>query len=184
MLQLVQHDDTRERYRSGLFSVHKDEVRDRMIMDSRPANMVDRSQTLWVRAMASAATLSQLVLSGDSVLQMSGEDLRDYFYQFRINKERTARNCLNDCLTKEEALFVFGEKVLEQPPPFLVGLSTLAMGDVNACEFAQSSHIGLCLQKQVCSPSELLCLRGPIPRGLLQARALEGLLQLNRPTHR
>lgn len=46
MLQLVEASLTRPLHRSGLFSVHKDESRDRMIMDSRPANLADRSQKL------------------------------------------------------------------------------------------------------------------------------------------
>ena len=139
-----------------------------MIMDSRPANMADPSQTLWVGAMASASTLRHICLQDDSVLQMTGEDLKDYFYQFRINAERTARNCLKDELTKEEAFEIFGDDAKECLPPYLVGLSTLAMGDLNACEFAQASHVGLCLQREVCRANQLLCLRGPIPRGLLQ----------------
>lgn len=49
-----------------------------------------------------------------------------------------------------------------------VGLSTLAMGDTMAVEFAQASHIGLCLRQGVGSASEFLTLHGSIPRGLLQ----------------
>ena len=99
MLKLVDASAVRLKHKSGLFSVHKDGSRDRMIMDSRPANMADRSQTLWVGAMANASTLSQLCIADDFVLQMTGEDLKDYFYQFKINEERTARNCLHDELT-------------------------------------------------------------------------------------
>ena len=42
------------------------------------------------------------------------------------------------------------------------------MGDVSSCEFAQASHLGLCLQRGVCSAEEVLCLKSAIPRGLLQ----------------
>ena len=90
MLQLVEASLTRPLHRSGLFSVHKDESRDRMIMDSRPANLADRSQTLWVGAMANASTLSQIYIRDDCILQMTGEDLKDYFL---INSKST-RNAL------------------------------------------------------------------------------------------
>ena len=168
MLKLVDASAVRLRHKSGLFSVHKDGSRDRMIMDSRPANMADRSQTLWVGAMANASTLSQLCIADDFVLQMTGEDLKDYFYQFKINEERTARNCLHDELTEKEAVDIYGKAALECGPPYLVGLATLAMGDVSSCEFAQASHLGLCLQRGVCSADEVLCLKTAIPRGLLQ----------------
>ena len=42
------------------------------------------------------------------------------------------------------------------------------MGDVSSCEFAQASHLGLCLQRGVCSAEEVLYLKSAIPRGLLQ----------------
>ena len=99
---------------------------------------------------------------------MTGEDLKDYFYQFKINKERTARNCLRDELTGPEVEEIFGADALSLGPPYLVALSTLAMGDVNSCEFAQARHLGLCLQRGVCGPDEVLCLKTAIPRGLLQ----------------
>ena len=45
------------------------------------------------------------------------------------------------------------------------GLSTLAMGDLLACEFAQSAHLGLLLQSSAIHPAELLQLKQPVPRG-------------------
>ncbi|CAE7812321.1 unnamed protein product, partial [Symbiodinium sp. KB8] len=45
-----------------------------------------------------------------------------------------------------------------------VGLATLAMGDVNACEYAQASHLGVLYCGDVFSPAELLCLNAPVPR--------------------
>ena len=49
-----------------------------------------------------------------------------------------------------------------------VALSSLAMGDSLACEFAQCAHVSLCLQFNVSQVQELLTLRSPLPRGLLQ----------------
>eukprot|EP00435_Cladocopium_sp_Y103_P036257 s2760_g9.t1 len=67
-------------YTSGLFAVVKDQSRDRMILDGRPANLLDRGQHKWCQAMASGATLSQLYLPPDRDLAASGEDLRDFFF--------------------------------------------------------------------------------------------------------
>ena len=40
----------------------------------------------------------------------------------------------------------------------------MAMGDCNAVSIAQASHIGLILSSDIVSWSQLLTLRGPIPR--------------------
>ena len=48
-----------------------------------------------------------------------------------------------------------------------VGLSTMAMGDLLACEVAQASHLGLILSCQGAYANELLQYRSPVPDGLL-----------------
>eukprot|EP00435_Cladocopium_sp_Y103_P050506 s1798_g15.t1 len=155
-------------YRNGLFAVPKDAVKDRMVLDGRPANLVGRSQNKWVQTMASAAALGQLHIEDDKVLICGGEDLRDYFYQFAVNKERTSRNVLQGSLTIEEAREVFGDSFSWPHSRVAVGLSNLAMGDLSAVEFAQCGHLGLLLQGGAVRVSELLTLHGSIPRGLLQ----------------
>ena len=168
MLQPLDPRSFPDRYRSGLFAVPKDQERDRMVLDSRPANMVDKGQSVWCAAMASAATLSQIFLEPNMTLVCGGEDLKDYFYQFSVGPERLAKNVLAAGLTEEEAFATFGTWCQSQDGIVEVGLSTLAMGDKCACEFAQCSHLSVMLQHGVCTVAELLCLRNPIPRGLLQ----------------
>ena len=155
-------------YRNGLFSVPKDADRDRMVLDGRPANMVDRGQHKWCQTMASAASLAGLFIEDDKVLVCGGEDLRDYFYQFVVNEERTARNVLQGSLSLEEARQVFGSDFEWPSSRVAVGLSSLAMGDTCAVEYAQCSHVGLLLQGKALHVKELLTLHGSIPRGLLQ----------------
>eukprot|EP00435_Cladocopium_sp_Y103_P017908 s2227_g4.t1 len=101
-------------------------------------------------------------------VEFAGEDLRDFFYQFKAGEQRTYRNILSDPVTIEEARFIFG-KTFEwsEIRPVWVALSSLAMGDTLACEFAQGSHVAVCLQNQVCTVRELLTLKDPLPRGLL-----------------
>ena len=72
----------------------KDQLRDRLILDGRPANMLDLGQSKWCKGMASASSVSQLFLEEDRDLCICGEDLRDYFYQFSVNPERVRRNAL------------------------------------------------------------------------------------------
>ena len=73
-------------YCSGLFAVVKDQHRDRVILDGRPANLLTRGQQKWCRTMASGLALSLLLLEDDKVLVCSGLDLKDFFYQFRLAK--------------------------------------------------------------------------------------------------
>lgn len=157
-------------YTSGLFSVTKDGLRDRLILDGRPANMLDRQQSRWCKAMATASSLTGLFIEPDRVLCASGEDLRDFFYQFTVNDERLHRNVLSDPISIGEALQIFGEvdDSFVEDGMVWVGLSTLAMGDCCSVEFSQCSHLSLLLKNDVAEINELLTLYSPPPRGLLQ----------------
>eukprot|EP00913_Durusdinium_trenchii_P003668 g3395.t1 len=159
----------RKEHLSGLFAVPKSLTRDRLILDARPANQADTALNCWCKTMASAAILVDVVLTDEQVLVASGEDLRDFFYQFAVSQERTTRNALADPLSLQEALYVFGKDAIpaDWTAPIFCGLSTLAMGDQNACEFAQCSHLSMMLRAGVLTEQEMLTLQGDIPRGIL-----------------
>ena len=93
-LKLLTEDEVEERYASGLFAVVKDLERDRLIMDSRPANVREKGLNHWCGCLASAALLGQIVLLPEEDLNMSGEDLKDFCYQVVVGPSRAARNCL------------------------------------------------------------------------------------------
>lgn len=157
-----------KKYRNGLFAVPKDSSRDRMVLDGRPANMVDRGQQRWSQSMASGAALAGIYIEDDKDLVCSGEDLKDCFYQFKVGDQRTARNVLAGSLSLEEAKQVFGKQFEWPSAEVHVGLSSLAMGDLAAVEFAQCSHLGIMLQYGVATAREIITMHGAIPRGLLQ----------------
>ena len=169
MLKPIESDSFHQGFENGMFAVNKDAVRDRLVLDSRASNMLDRGQSVWSGGMASAMSLCSIYVDDDRVLLSSGEDLKDYFYQFRVNKERTSRNALKTALNADEFRVVFGRDPPSAGNVFHVGLSTLAMGDICAVEYAQCSHISLCLKHQVFCIDEMISLKGAIPRGLLQA---------------
>ena len=152
---------------SGLFAVCKDLHRDRLILDARPPNLLERQQGRWTAAMATPTLLTDLTLGDNEDLICSGEDLKDFFYQFKTTDARTQRNILAEPLTMEQAREVFGPQFHWSEPMVHVGLSTLAMGDTHACEFAQSSHLSICRRFGVMEDSELLTLRGFLPRSPL-----------------
>ena len=101
---------------------------------------------------------------------MSGTDLKDCFYQFEAPQQRIVRNLLNARLTLHEATEIFGRPVAQFQQPdgaVYAGLSSLAMGDSSACEFAQCAHLGVLVQWNVVFPHELLTQNFPAPRALL-----------------
>eukprot|EP00435_Cladocopium_sp_Y103_P027124 s2178_g6.t1 len=151
---------------SGMFAVPKNMEKDRLVLDGRPANALEAPQNLWCATMASPMALAMMYLSPGRVLLSSGEDLRDYFYQFKVPFERCARNMLSDPVSLEEARYIFGEKFSSPDAEIWVGLNSLAMGDSMASEFAQGSHTGLMLQHGVAEVHQLLSLYNPLPRGL------------------
>ena len=160
----VRSASTRGKYSSGLFSVLKDAERDRLILDARPANALEVQKTDWCGTMGAGSSLCDLTLGPHEELRASGLDLRDFFYQFAISSQRTARNTLAGTVSIEQAKEIFGDGFEWDENPVHLALSTLAMGDLLACEFAQCSHVGLALQYGVCIPDELITLRLPVPR--------------------
>ncbi|CAK9000403.1 Uncharacterized protein SCF082_LOCUS6477 [Durusdinium trenchii] len=154
-----------EKYASGLFGVVKDFSRDRLIMDSRPPNGREEGLNHWCGCLAGASLLNNIELHPEEDLLMSGQDIKDFFYQFVVGRSRAARNVLAGRLTRSEIATIFPEMTDIPPQGGFVGLNTMAMGDLCAVEFAQCSHISLMLQYGALQPNELLRLRAPIPRG-------------------
>ena len=162
-LGILDHAEVRPGIASGLFAVVKDLSRDRLILDGRGANVYEKPLSHWTRGLASFDKVCEIYLGAGQVLRASGRDLRDFFYQFSVSRERTARNCLAGTLTQDELRYVFGD-IKGLPARAHVGLSTLAMGDLNACEYAQASHLGVLYANGVFDPAELLSLACPVPR--------------------
>ena len=165
-LKMLQSSEVEPAFAAGLFAVPKDLEKDRLIMDCRPANMKELGLNHWCGCMANASLLGGIELGEDEDLLMSGQDIKDFFYQFVVSKRRCARNCLAVHLTAEELESIFPGAKAPSTGGF-VGLSTMAMGDLCAVEFAQSAHLAVLLGCRGLFPHELLRLRAPVPRGLL-----------------
>ena len=104
-------------------------------------------------------------VSADECLEMSGQDVKDFFKnQFSINDRRLRSNALHGSLSQQQMRDVF-EGVCPVAGCAFVGLSTMATGDLLACEFAQGSHLALLLQASATHPTELIQLEHTFPRG-------------------
>ena len=148
--------EVEEQFSSGLFSVVKNLQKDRLIMDSRPANVREIPSSRWTGCMASAAALTMFEIRDGECLRCSGQDVSDYFYQFVVSTARLQRNVLQGRLTEDELVEIFQRR----DPAFrgggFVGLNTMAMGDLRACEFAQGSHMSVLLEANGFKPKELI----------------------------
>ena len=176
-LKVCKHPLHREAFGAGMFAVPKDGARDRMILDARPANQLEAAESRWVYSLASASALSGILLGPLHTLLISGADLSDFFYQFQVGEGRIARNVLADALSVTEASFVFRRDCSPHcgsDRRICIAFSSLAMGDSSACEFAQCSHLGVCLAGDALRPGELLVYGAPVPRGLLSVGLVLG----------
>eukprot|EP00439_Symbiodinium_sp_Y106_P070115 s4869_g12.t1 len=163
---------------SGMFAVTKDLSRDRLILDGRGANVYEIPLNAWTKQLASAEKVAGIYVPEDSILLASGRDLKDFFYQFVVTRERTIRS---GALDRDELRYVFGNVARKA----YVGLSTMAMGDCSACEYAQCSHLSVLRGHDVFTESQLNTLTGAVPRGLLHIGVIVGdLISLERINRR
>ncbi|OLP84483.1 hypothetical protein AK812_SmicGene34646 [Symbiodinium microadriaticum] len=142
------HSDAGDEIRA-LADFSEDLERDRLILDSRPANTLEPPPHLWTGSLCSSAALLPIVLHPGKSLRISGADLRDHFYFFAVSQERLERNLKKGGLAKEEARQLFGDEAAEHADrrgQVHVGLGTLALGDSSVCEFARGFH--LCVLKR------------------------------------
>ena len=153
-------------YGSGLFCVVKDLKRDRLILDSRPANILEPELGRWIKALASAESLTRILLRPDKVLVSSGNDLKDFYYFFTATPSRCRRNVLVGPMHVNSVrhLQCFDEGLHGREQWVYGALATMAMGDSAAVELAQTAHLGIVLQHDIAVPSEILTMSRPVPR--------------------
>ena len=180
-LVLLSEEECSLQFGAGLFAVIKDLQKDRLILDAGPANGREKAVGTWTSTLASPFSLGLLELLPGEILLGSGQDLRDYFYQFQVSEARAKRNCLVGLLGRGEIDMIFGADARPQLKQGVAALSTLAMGDCSACDFAQGAHVMLLLTSGAALEHELLQSRKPPPRGLLSVGAvIDDLVLLER----
>ena len=150
--------------RAGLFCLMKNLEKDRLIMDARPANLAEEPLNAWTQSMGCATPLLDMVLPPDRIVLAAGEDLQDYYYFYKVSRDRAARNALAFLLTAEEARrFKSFAQVEEEASHYVPALNTMAMGDLNSVEFGQQAHMKLALRAGV-KLGDCITLRGRMPR--------------------
>ena len=165
-LSLAPKTEVRSKHLCGVFALIKDQNKDRMILDARPPNLLEEALTDWTRTLGSVTALTQLELRPGHQLWLSGTDLCDYYYCYRVSKRRARRNALAFPLTPQQAFFLqcFDESMKKHEVLYPC-LATLAMGDNQAVELGQCAHLQLGLTSTAFATTELLTVHGRAPRG-------------------
>ena len=167
-LCLAPESKVRPSHLCGVFSLIKDQQKDRMILDARPPNLLEEALNDWTTTLGSITALVQLELKPGHVLLMSGTDLCDYYYCYKVSRARAHRNALAFPLTPQQAAsFQCFEQSMTQHARLYPCLSTLAMGDNQAVEMGQCAHVRLGLEAHAFNPHELLTVHGRAPRGAI-----------------
>ena len=164
-LRLFPADRFDHRTACGVFAIPKGLDADRLIIDARPSNLCVPTDVRWLATMGSAFSLLSIELEDHEQLLLTGEDIRDFYHQFVVTADRASQYRLVGFFKPSDLqhLSCFDPSLL-QCEAVAAGLRCMAMGDCNAVSIAQASHIGLILSSDIVSWSQLLTLRGPIPR--------------------
>lgn len=149
----------------GLFAVDHKAESDRIILDRRPFNELER-RLVWAR-LPHGSLLTQLIVPKGYSIRGSGDDLSNYFYLLEHNPAWLPRNAVGQSFDGE-GYEKYGGKKGER---YILSFRVVAMGDLNAVDIAQQVHFevlqdGLCMQ-----PHERIEFRQPLPA----SHTLEGL---------
>ena len=152
--------------RVGLQCTYKDKERDRLILDARPPNAHEVHLKRFVRHMANASILLEIVLADDEVLASYLDDIRDMYYVFEVSHERACRNTFSREVRGADVrgLRAFPASA-DDSSRLVASLRTMAMGDTNACEVAQEAHLALAYESGLIRPESFLSPAALPPRG-------------------
>ena len=181
-LQLVPGEDVRRGYLNGVFTVPKDQERDRMVLDARPPNGLEESETRWIRSLASTQQLQHFFTKPGEQVMLFAEDLREFYHAFKISKQRVLRNALEMPVRPAEVqhLGCF-EEWMHQHDCLYPALNTMAMGDCNAVAYGQASHLGVILQSQAVELGDFITLTGrPGRKSFVGGLMIDDLVLLQR----
>ena len=144
---------------SGLFCVDHKPGSDRLIFDRRPANSGE-VRLNWAR-LPMGAQLGRILLPRGSQLRGSGDDLRTFFYQLKNLDGALGRNAFGREVRGEDVSDFGG-----RPGCFYrMALRVVAMGDLNAVDVAQATHLAILQKGGAMRAGTVLEYGQPLPQG-------------------
>lgn len=141
----------------GLFAVDHKPDSDRIILDRRPFNEIER-RLVWAR-LPHGCLLTQLIVPRGWSVRGSGDDLSNYFYLLKHQEAWLPRNAVGkvfDGAGFEEYGGTPGEK-------YILTFRVIAMGDLNAVDIAQQVHLEILKDCHCMKEGEVLAFKSPLP---------------------
>ena len=142
---------------AGLFAVPHKEHSDRVICDRRPQNQIER-RLIWAR-LPHGCLLTQIILPRDCSIRGSGDDLSNYFYLLKHQEHWLHRNCVG----KPVPGFRFQKYGCDPKRKYLLCMKVVPMGDCNAVDIAQQTHLEILREAGVMRENEVIAYRSPLP---------------------
>eukprot|EP00435_Cladocopium_sp_Y103_P020927 s3291_g5.t1 len=161
-MQLLPQGEVRMEFRNGMFSIPKDAVKDRMVLDARPPNALeDGRDSQWINSLGSVAQFNHFFLEEDEVARLFSEDIREFYHAFLISPQRLRRNALAfEVEPKQVAHLQCFRPWMWKYPCLVPCLDTMAMGDCRAVTYGQTAHLSCLLRSNKLSLSDFITLKG------------------------
>jgi len=163
---------------SPIFAVRKKYDQDRgvwllrLLFDRRRRNQRERHLHGASRDLPHAACFLDIVLEADERIEIDASDLECFYYTARVSAKRAARNVFGRPLRASTFLGYSCYDAALGDCLVVPALATLAMGDRNACDFAQAGHRELLLRAGALDPACEVHYGSPLPR----SRTLHGVM--------
>ena len=141
----------------GLFAVPHKPHSDRIINDRRPLNELER-RLVWAK-LPHGSMLTQLIVPKGQGLRGSGDDLQNYFYLLRHRPDWLPRNVVGQPFDGGDFVEFGGEAGKR----YLLAFTVVAMGDRNAVDIAQQTHLEILQDCGAMQPCEVLSYKAPLP---------------------
>ena len=162
---LVPRDDHGCLITSGFFGVTHSASFDRLILDRRPYNHGEK-RIGWLR-LPLGCMLGRAVLTRGTSIRGSGYDLSTYFTQLKEHESGILRNVVGREFPGDE-YSAFGAHEHER---YVIALSTIGMGDSNAVDIAECTHLEILDDAHALNHAGLLQWGDDFPR----SRVLQGI---------
>ena len=149
----------------GLFAVPHKEHSDRVIFDRRPQNELERR--LIMAKLPHGSLLTQLIIDKHESIRGSGDDLSNYFYLLQHHPDWLGRNCVGQPIVGKD----YVEFGADPKKKYLLAFRVIAMGDCNAVDLAQETHLQILKDCGAMQDGETISFKKPLP----PSNTLEGL---------
>jgi len=152
----------------GWFCVESKTDVDRLIFDRRPENEFE--ERLLGPGFPSASCFNGMVVPRGHGVRVSVDDLKVYYYTLE-RRPKQGRNCVGSSFAYEELsqalpAELLPDEALSPSGHFRIQLLVHGMGDKNASDVGQGTHVGMLRQGGCMLPSESIFYKHPPPRGL------------------